>query len=121
MLPELQPPPPGGRRRLMDLFPPAPPTGVDVAPDLPLGLAPPPHIVTKGIVSAPTGEPDTWGIPAAGTYESFYGLTEKPFSLSTDPKFLYHSTAHDQAAQELLSAIRRRDGLFVLTGEIGVG
>ena len=55
------------------------------------------------------------------TYETFYGLSEKPFSLSTDPKFLYHSTVHDQAAQELLSAIRRREGLFVLTGEIGLG
>ena len=55
------------------------------------------------------------------TYEPFYGLTERPFSLSTDPKFLYHSTAHDRAAQELLSAIRRRDGLVVLSGETGIG
>src|SRR5438034_938504 len=45
------------------------------------------------------------------TYETFYGLREKPFTLSTDPKFLYHSTTHDRVAQELLSAIRRRDAL----------
>jgi general secretion pathway protein A len=55
------------------------------------------------------------------TYEAYYGLSEKPFSLSTDPKFLYHSTAHDRAAQDLLSAIGRREGLFVLTGEAGLG
>src|SRR5439155_1680179 len=36
-------------------------------------------------------------------YETFYGLTEKPFSLSTDPVFLYHSTAHDRTAQALLT------------------
>ena len=55
------------------------------------------------------------------TYETFYGLNEKPFSLSSDPKFLYHSTAHDRVAQELLSAIRRRDALVVITGESGMG
>ena len=53
--------------------------------------------------------------------ESFYGLTEKPFSLSTDPRFLYHSTAHDRAAQEMLSAIRRRDAVVVITGDPGTG
>jgi general secretion pathway protein A len=57
----------------------------------------------------------------AATDEAFYGFTEKPFSASTDPRFLYHSSAHDRAAQALLSAIRRRDGLFVLTGAPGVG
>jgi general secretion pathway protein A len=51
----------------------------------------------------------------------FYGFTENPFSLSTDPKFVYHSVSHDAAAQELLSAIRRRDDLAVLTGERGIG
>ena len=57
----------------------------------------------------------------APTYESFYDLDEKPFSLSSDPKFLYHSVAHDRVAQELLSAIRRRDALVVITGERGLG
>ena len=118
-LPEVQPPPPRGRRRLLDLFPP-PPSGPDVAPDLPIGLAPPPKIVTRGIVR-PVDSESQASSASAVTYETFYGLSEKPFSLSTDPKFLYHSTAHDQAAQELLSAIRRREGLFVLTGDIGVG
>ena len=55
------------------------------------------------------------------TYEPFYGLLEKPFSLASDPRFLFHSHSHDRAAQTLLSAIRRREGVVVLTGEIGTG
>jgi hypothetical protein len=31
----------------------------------------------------------------SATYEAFYGLHERPFSLSTDPRFFYHSTTHD--------------------------
>jgi type II secretory pathway predicted ATPase ExeA len=117
-LPELQPPPPGGRRRLLDLFPP-PPGGAERAPDLPIGVAPPPQITPRGLVRSGEAEEEKSDSPI--TYETFYGLSERPFSLSTDPKFLYHSAAHDQAAQELLSAIRRREGLFVLTGDFGVG
>jgi general secretion pathway protein A len=55
------------------------------------------------------------------TYESFYALREQPFSLSTDPKFLFHSAAHDKVAQELLTAIRRRDPLVAVTGNVGIG
>jgi general secretion pathway protein A len=59
--------------------------------------------------------------PALLTYESYYGLREKPFSLSTDPKFLYKSAAHAGTFEDLLLAIRRREGLIVLTGDIGTG
>ena len=55
------------------------------------------------------------------TYEPYYGLREKPFSLSADPKFLFKSTAHAPAFDELLNGIRRREGLITLTGEIGTG
>jgi general secretion pathway protein A len=55
------------------------------------------------------------------TYEPFYGLREKPFSLSADPRFLYKSPAHAPAFDSLLAGIRRREGLIVLTGEIGTG
>jgi len=48
-------------------------------------------------------------------------LHEEPFSLSTDPKFIYHSAAHDRTAQDLLTAIRRRDGLVQITGPLGIG
>ena len=55
------------------------------------------------------------------TYEPYYGLREKPFSLSTDPKFLYKSSAHTGTFEDLLLAIRRREGLIVLSGDIGTG
>jgi type II secretory pathway predicted ATPase ExeA len=54
-------------------------------------------------------------------YEPYYGLKEKPFSLSADPRFLYKSQSHGPAFDELLAAIRRREGLIVLTGDIGTG
>ena len=55
------------------------------------------------------------------TYETFFGLNEKPFSLSSDPRFLYRSRSHALAFDDLLSGIRRREGLMVLTGDIGTG
>ena len=55
------------------------------------------------------------------TYEVFYGLTEKPFSLSSDPSFFYQSSAHAAAFDDLLSGIRRRESLSVLSGDIGTG
>src|SRR4051794_938676 len=61
------------------------------------------------------------GVSAALIYEPFYGLHEKPFSLSADPRFLFRSPAHGTAFDELLAGIQRREGLIVLTGEIGTG
>ena len=58
---------------------------------------------------------------ASFMYEPFYGLREKPFSLSADPRFLFRSPAHGPAFDELLAGIHRREGLIVLTGEIGTG
>src|SRR5687768_5545454 len=55
------------------------------------------------------------------TYETFFGLNEKPFSLSSDPRLLYRSRSHALAFDDLLTGIRRREGLMVLTGDIGTG
>ena len=55
------------------------------------------------------------------TYEPFFGLREKPFSLSANPRFLYRGSAHADAFARLDAGIRRREGLIVLTGEIGTG
>ncbi|HXG87364.1 MAG TPA: AAA family ATPase [Vicinamibacterales bacterium] len=55
------------------------------------------------------------------TYEEFFGLKEKAFSLSADPRFLYRSPSHAATFENLLTGIRRREGLLVLTGEIGTG
>jgi type II secretory pathway predicted ATPase ExeA len=55
------------------------------------------------------------------TYEPYYRLTQKPFSLFADPRFLYKSAVHAPVFDDLLGAIRRREGLIVVTGDIGMG
>src|SRR5215510_2822279 len=50
-------------------------------------------------------------------YETYYGFTEKPFSLTPDPKYLYRSQSHGDAFDLLQYAIRRREGFVVVTGE----
>jgi general secretion pathway protein A len=55
------------------------------------------------------------------TYEPYYGLREKPFSLSADPRFLYKSPSHAPTFEDLRAGICRREGLIVLTGDIGTG
>jgi general secretion pathway protein A len=54
-------------------------------------------------------------------YEEYYGFVQPPFSLTPDPRFLYRSESHDIALQQVLQAIRRREGFIVLTGDIGTG
>ena len=54
-------------------------------------------------------------------YEHYYGLAEKPFSLTPDPKYLYRSESHANAFDLLQYAIRRREGFVVVTGDIGTG
>ena len=54
-------------------------------------------------------------------YESYYGLREKPFSLTPDPKFLYRSETHGGAFELLSYAINRREGFVAITGDIGTG
>ncbi len=53
-------------------------------------------------------------------YEEFYGLTEKPFSKTPDPRFLYHSAKHAEALARLQQAVDEQD-IVLLTGEIGTG
>ncbi|HVD92004.1 MAG TPA: AAA family ATPase [Vicinamibacterales bacterium] len=54
-------------------------------------------------------------------YEDYYGFTEKPFSLTPDPKYLFKSASHANAFELLQYAIRRREGFVVITGDIGTG
>jgi type II secretory pathway predicted ATPase ExeA len=55
------------------------------------------------------------------TYEPHFGLVEKPFSLNADSRFVFESAAYTAARERLVAGIRRREGLNVLTGEIGTG
>jgi len=68
-------------------------------------------------VQPPSSPPDL-GEPL---YETFYGLREQPFTLATDPRFLYLSASHRRAYEELLTGLRRREGILLLTGETGTG
>jgi general secretion pathway protein A len=54
-------------------------------------------------------------------YEDYFGFTEKPFSLTPDPRFLYKSESHANAFELLQYAMRRREGFVVVTGDIGTG
>src|SRR5450432_1827480 len=54
-------------------------------------------------------------------YEAYWGLTEQPFSLTPDPRFLYMSRSHEDALMMLHYAITRNKGAAMLTGPIGLG
>ena len=54
-------------------------------------------------------------------HEDYYGFSDKPFSLTPDPKYLYKSESHANAFDLLQYAIRRREGFVVITGDIGTG
>src|SRR5213078_135149 len=56
-----------------------------------------------------------------GMYLTFYGLTEKPFNATPDPRFLYMSPGHREALAQLLYGVQERKGFIVLTGQVGTG
>ena len=53
-------------------------------------------------------------------YKGFYGLAEKPFNKTPDPRFLYQSSKHAEALARLQYAVEEQD-IVLLTGEIGSG
>jgi general secretion pathway protein A len=54
-------------------------------------------------------------------YTAFYGLREKPFALSPDPRYLYLAGSHREAFAHLLYGIEQGDGFILVTGEVGTG
>ena len=54
-------------------------------------------------------------------YEDYYRFRCQPFSPTPDPEFLYKSDSHQQALEQLLRGIRRREGMLLLTGDVGTG
>src|ERR1035437_8520917 len=54
-------------------------------------------------------------------YESFYGLTSKPFQLNPDPNFYFGSKQHRRATAYLEYGLHQNEGFIVVTGEIGAG
>lgn len=54
-------------------------------------------------------------------YTSFFGLNEKPFSITPDPRYLYMSERHAEALAHLIYGVRESGGFIQLTGEVGTG
>src|SRR5262247_2439314 len=54
-------------------------------------------------------------------YLEYYGLTEPPFDITPNPRFLFYSAKHREAFNHLLYGIRERKGFVQLTGEVGAG
>lgn len=54
-------------------------------------------------------------------YCDFFGLSEPPFELTPNPRFLYLPPQHEEALSALQYAFAYRKGLMVLTGEAGMG
>src|SRR5690606_2285948 len=54
-------------------------------------------------------------------YTSFFGLNEKPFSITPDPRYLYLSERHREALAHLIYGIKESGGFIQLTGEVGTG
>jgi general secretion pathway protein A len=54
-------------------------------------------------------------------YETFFGLTERPFELTPNPKYLYLTAQHQEALSALVYGITSARGITLLLGEAGTG
>jgi len=54
-------------------------------------------------------------------YLGFFGLAEKPFAITPDPRYLYLSGRHADALAHLVYGINEAGGFIQLTGEVGTG
>jgi len=50
-----------------------------------------------------------------------YGLLEEPFALDPDPRFLHMTPTHFEAYFSIMSGIKDKKGIIVITGEVGTG
>jgi len=53
-------------------------------------------------------------------YEAYYGLREKPFRKTPDPRYLFLNEVYEEALEQLLYAVEEME-LALLTGEVGSG
>jgi putative secretion ATPase (PEP-CTERM system associated) len=54
-------------------------------------------------------------------YETYYGLSAKPFQLRPDPHFFFGSKGHKRAMAYLEYGLSQGEGFIVITGEVGAG
>lgn len=54
-------------------------------------------------------------------YYQYFGLTEAPFSIAVNPRYLFMSNRHRDALAHLLYGVGAGGGFILLTGEVGTG
>ena len=54
-------------------------------------------------------------------YNSYFGFSEKPFTIAPNPHFLFMSKRHQEALAHMLYGLQGEGGIMVLTGEVGTG
>lgn len=54
-------------------------------------------------------------------YTSFFGLHEKPFTITPDPRYLFMSERHGEGLAHLVYGVTESGGFIQLTGEVGTG
>lgn len=54
-------------------------------------------------------------------YLSYFGLSEKPFSIAPNPQYLFLSERHKEALAHLTYGLGESGGFVLLTGEVGTG
>ena len=54
-------------------------------------------------------------------YETFYGLREKPFALTPNPRYVFYSERYRAALDHLLYGLQEKEGFMLLTGMVGTG
>lgn len=54
-------------------------------------------------------------------YTNFFGLNEKPFAITPDPRYLFMSERHGEGLAHLVYGVTESGGFIQLTGEVGTG
>ena len=54
-------------------------------------------------------------------YHQYFGLSEQPFSIAVNPRYLFMSARHRDALAHLLYGVGTGGGFILLTGEVGTG
>lgn len=54
-------------------------------------------------------------------YHEYFGLSEAPFSIAPDPRYLFLSDKHREALAHLIYGVGDQGGFVLLTGEVGTG
>ena len=53
--------------------------------------------------------------------QQFYGFSEDPFNLTPDPRFLFLAIGHYETLSSMISGIKERKGITMISGEVGTG